>query len=166
MSDHVSHRSSQQMRFVCIYINADADRFGCANCFGNWHSSFAAGKHFTSVKKQNLVSSQFDMSHDLRQELCRIFVDFEQFSWRVVIEIADGFAYVLAAINDCLILATPRFNVDDRNACIESAEVLLRYKWTIVPMSTISNSPNQQCWQLESHRVQLQLECFRFSCQT
>lgn len=50
VSDHVSHRSGQQMRFVHIYIDTDANGFRCAHGIWHSHTSFTTHERFTARK--------------------------------------------------------------------------------------------------------------------
>lgn len=49
VTDHVCHRSGQQMRFVHINIDANADRLWCAHGLWHCHTRFAAYKYFAAV---------------------------------------------------------------------------------------------------------------------
>lgn len=60
VADHMSHRSSQQMRFVYIYIHTYADCFRCAHCFRYGNASLTADKGFTTKLRKN--KHKFDYS--------------------------------------------------------------------------------------------------------
>lgn len=49
MTNHVRHRSGQQMGFVHIYVDADANRFVSAYRFWHGHACFTTGKCLSAI---------------------------------------------------------------------------------------------------------------------
>jgi 3-deoxy-D-arabino-heptulosonate 7-phosphate (DAHP) synthase len=79
------------------------------------------------MENSKLIRGRVQRVLHSRQKLRRVFVNFEQFSGSVVIEIANSLADVLASIDNRLVLTAPCFNIHDRDAGVEGAEVLLKH---------------------------------------
>lgn len=116
------------MRLVRIDINTDTDCFGCTHRFWHWHTSLASRKTFATesfrLKMFWVLLDRLKLVWNLRQKLRCIFLDFEQISWRIIVEVANCFADVLDAIDLRLIFALPCFNVNHWHSCVESSEIL------------------------------------------
>lgn len=103
--DHVSHGAGQKMRLVRVDIDADSDSFRPANGSRRRHTSLPTDEYLT------------------RKKLRRILIDLEHLPRQVRIEIRQGFADILVAIDLGLVAALPRFDVDHRDSGVQRAEV-------------------------------------------
>ncbi len=63
---------------------------------------------------------------ELRQKLSGVLVDFVEFARDVVVKVEQSAVNVLRSVDRCLVLAGPRFDVNDGNAGVERAEILMR----------------------------------------
>lgn len=105
-----------------------------------------------------------------------VLVDFVEFARNVVVKIEQSAVDVLRPVDRRLVLAGPRLDVDDGNAGVERAEILLRLaakeeeeeKSFSVQNRRIDRSslPNRRCWQSEWRPERLRSAGFRSASQT
>lgn len=130
VSNHVSHRSSQEMWLIGVDVNIDSNGFGCANSFRNWHPCFSSWKAFATRTKMKFLCYASALPFipvncfHSRQKLRCVFLHFYQFSRCVLSETTYCFADVFSSVYLRLVLTLPCFNVHHRHSCVECSKIL------------------------------------------